>query len=44
MKKLQISRKVRINLAKKRFKRKLRTKMKAAHRRSTGYKITESDN
>jgi hypothetical protein len=43
VKKLRTSRKTRINLQKKREKRALRSKAKAAHRRSTGFKeITET--
>jgi hypothetical protein len=43
VKKLRTSRKIRINLQKKREKRALRSKARQAHRRSTGYKeITET--
>ena len=38
MKKLKTSRKVRINIASKRFKRRLRSKAKQEHRRSTGFR------
>ena len=38
MKKLRTKRKVRINIAAKRFQRRLRSKLKQAHRRSTGYR------
>ncbi|MCS7205486.1 MAG: hypothetical protein NZ853_07300 [Leptospiraceae bacterium] len=42
MKKLKTSRKVRINIQKKREKRNLRSKQKRTHRRGPGYKeITE---
>ena len=40
MKKLRTTRKVRINITKKRVKRTLRSKAKKAHLRSTGYKET----
>ncbi len=38
MKKVRTSRKVRINIAAKRFKRRLRSKVKQAHKRGTGYR------
>ena len=40
MKKLRTSRKVRINVAAKRTRRRLRSKAKQAHRLGTGYKET----
>jgi hypothetical protein len=44
MKKVRTTRKVRINIAKKRHARILRSKAKAAHRRGTGYKEMEETN
>ena len=41
MKKLKSSRSTRINIAKKREKRALRSKAKKAHRQGTGYKEAE---
>lgn len=41
MKKLSTSRKVRINLAEKRHRRRLQSKAKQAHRRGTGYQDLE---
>ncbi len=44
MKKVRTTRKVRINIAKKRHARILRSKAKQAHRRGTGYKEMEESN